>query len=80
MHEATRQWVGQYPEEYRTEITDEYTLGELIERLERYKLQEFTVSDIARILNLTYQQAYNKVKPKLERAGFAFVRSKKKTR
>lgn len=72
--EATKIWLDRYPEKWRTKITKEYTLGDLIEEIG--DTRETTVHEVAGILGLTYQQVYNRIRPILESERYRFVRRK----
>jgi len=74
--EAEIRWLNQYPEKWRIQITSDWTLGELMYELERWGKEETTVIEVASILGVTYQFAYNKARPLLEAEDIHFVRSK----
>ena len=74
--EAEIRWLNRYPEKWRIQITPGWTLGGLMYELKRWGKEETTVTEVASILGVTYQFAYNKARPLLKGEDIYFVRSK----
>ena len=73
--EAEKRWTSNYPEHLKKQITDEYTLGELMEELGS-QAQPISLQRVASILGKDYMWVYNKVRPLLAQQGYSFSREK----
>ena len=75
--EAIHRWLSKYPEEWRVQITPKWTLGQVMRQLK--ELEEVTVAEIAAIMGVSYNVAYNKAMPLLMAEGITFIRKRKGT-
>lgn len=68
-------WRDHCPGNYLIRLAPDWTLGDYLERLADHNRREFTISEIAGDLGITYAQAHNKVRPLLENEGYRCVRA-----
>lgn len=77
--EAISRWLSKYPIEWRVQITPEWTLGQVMLELEKQNVEEITVAEVAAIMGVSYNVAYNKAMPLLMAEGITFICKRKGT-